>query len=145
MREIYLPAFEQIAKRAAPWTVMCAYNKVNGEYASEHHWLLTEVLRDEWGWDGVVVSDWGAVHDRVAALRAGLDWEMPPDLQRSPQAVLAAIESGELDIDVLDRGVRRMLALVDRSMGVLETDDSLRRSGASRTGSRALPRSRSCS
>ena len=76
---------------------MCGYNKVNGVYASEHHWLLTEVLRDEWGWDGVVVSDWGAVHDRVAALRAGLDWEMPPDLERSPAAVEEAIRSGELD------------------------------------------------
>ena len=59
---------------------MCSYNKVNGTYASEHRWLLTEVLRDEWGFDGLVVSDWGAVHDRVAALRAGLDLEMPPDL-----------------------------------------------------------------
>ena len=72
---------------------MCAYNKINGTYASEHRWLLTEVLRDEWGFDGVVVSDWGAVNDRVAALAAGLDLEMPPDLGRSDVAVVAAVES----------------------------------------------------
>jgi len=65
---------------------MCAYNKINGTYASEHHWLLTDVLRDEWGFDGLVVSDWGAVHDRVAALTAGLDLEMPPDLGVSDTA-----------------------------------------------------------
>ena len=118
LREIYLPAFERIAKAGAPWTVMCGYNKVNGVYCSEHHWLLTEVLRDEWGWDGVVVSDWGAVHDRVAALRGGLDWEMPPDLERSPAAVEEAIRSGELEPDVLDTSVRRMLSLIARGAAV---------------------------
>ena len=123
LREIYLPAFERIAKAGAPWTVMCGYNKVNGVYCSENHWLLTEVLRDEWGWDGVVVSDWGAVHDRVAALRGGLDWEMPPDLVLSPAAVEEAIRSGALEPSVLDTGVRRMLTLIARGAAVHATDD----------------------
>jgi beta-glucosidase len=123
LREIYLPAFERIVTGADPWTIMCAYNKVNGVQVSEHAWLLDHVLRAEWDWNGVVVSDWGAVHDRVAALRAGLDWEMPPDLTRSPAAVVTAVESGELDEKLLDRSVRRMLELVDRASGVFETDD----------------------
>jgi beta-glucosidase len=112
LREIYLPAFERVVTGCQPWTVMCAYNKVNGTYASEHHWLLTEVLRDEWGFAGLVVSDWGAVHDRVAALAAGLDLEMPPAKGRSEVAVIEAVTSGELDPQVLDRGVRRVLRLV---------------------------------
>ena len=119
LREIYLPAFERVVTAADPWTVMCAYNKVNGTYASEHHWLLTEVLRDEWGFTGVVVSDWGAVHDRVAALRAGLDLEMPPNLGVSDAALVSAVESGELDESVLDLAVTRLLRLVDRSRPAL--------------------------
>ncbi|MGD5588089.1 glycoside hydrolase family 3 N-terminal domain-containing protein, partial [Xanthomonas citri pv. citri] len=112
LREIYLPAFEAVVKNAQPWTVMCAYNKINGTYASEHHWLLTEVLRDEWGFDGLVVSDWGAVHDRVAALAAGLDLEMPPAVGYSEVAVVDAVRAGALEEAVLDDGVRRVLRLV---------------------------------
>ena len=123
LREIYLPAFERIVTAGDPWTVMCAYNRVNGTHASQHEWLLTTILRDEWGWEGVVVSDWGAVHDRVAAVAAGLDWEMPPDLERSPAAVVAAVRSGTLDETLLDRSVRRMLALVDKGMAVLGVDE----------------------
>jgi beta-glucosidase len=116
LREIYLPAFERVVKQAAPWTVMCSYNKVNGTYASEHRWLLTEVLRDEWGFDGLVVSDWGAVHDRVAAVAAGLDLEMPPDLGVSDAAIVTAVRARELDEQLLDLAVSRVLQLVDRAL-----------------------------
>lgn len=112
LREIYLPAFEKAVKQAQPWTVMCAYNKVNGTFASEHHHLLTEILKTEWGFEGLVVSDWGAVRDRVAALKAGLDWEMPGPQQRRVQAVVEAVRSGELDEAVLDESVRRILRIV---------------------------------
>jgi beta-glucosidase len=114
LREIYLPAFERVVTECRPWTVMCSYNKINGTYASEHRWLLTTVLREEWGFDGLVVSDWGAVHDRVAALAAGLDLEMPPNLGVSDAAIVAAVEAGELDEDLLDRAVTRVLGLVGR-------------------------------
>ncbi|HEX6710736.1 MAG TPA: glycoside hydrolase family 3 C-terminal domain-containing protein [Rubrobacter sp.] len=116
LREIYLPGFERVVTEARPWTVMCAYNKVNGVYASENRWLLTGLLRDEWGFEGLVVSDWGAVHDRVAALAAGLDLEMPPNLGVSDAAIVAAVRSGELDEEVLDRAVARVLRLVDRAL-----------------------------
>ncbi|MDX6256241.1 MAG: beta-glucosidase, partial [Frankiales bacterium] len=115
LREIYLPAFEYVVKNAQPWTVMCAYNRVNGTYASQHHWLLTEVLRDEWGFDGLVVSDWGAVHDRVAALAAGLDLEMPPQFGVSDVALVDAVASGGLDESVLDLAAGRVLQLVERT------------------------------
>jgi beta-glucosidase len=119
LREIYLPAFERVVKLSQPWTVMCAYNKVNGIYCSEHHWLLTEVLREEWGFEGLVVSDWGAVHDRVAALKGGLDLEMPPNLEVSDAAIVAAVRDGSLDESVLDEAVGRVLHLVDRSQPAL--------------------------
>ena len=109
LREIYLPAFERVVTLAQPWTVMCSYNKVNGVYASEHHWLLTEVLREEWGFDGLVVSDWGAVHDRAAAVAAGLDLEMPPQLGHSDRAVVEAVRAGTLDEAILDATVARVL------------------------------------
>nr|WP_255426776.1 glycoside hydrolase family 3 C-terminal domain-containing protein [Pseudonocardia sp. C8] len=123
LREIYLPAFERIVTAGRPWTVMCSYNKVNGTSASENPWLLTTVLRDEWGYDGLVVSDWGAAYHRVPALWAGLDLEMPPDLPRSPEAVVAAVRAGELDEAVLDARVRAVLELVDKGMAVLELDE----------------------
>jgi beta-glucosidase len=115
LREIYLPAFERVVAEASPWTVMCSYNRINGTYASQSSWLLTEVLRDEWGFDGLVVSDWGAVHDRVAALVAGLELEMPPKLGVDDEAIVTAVRAGELDEAVLDRAVARVLRVVDRA------------------------------
>ncbi|MGO9142534.1 MAG: glycoside hydrolase family 3 C-terminal domain-containing protein [Streptosporangiaceae bacterium] len=115
LREIYLAGFEHVVTRAQPWTVMCSYNKVNGCHASQHRWLLTSVLREEWGFGGLVVSDWGAVHDRVAALAAGLDLEMPPDLGVSDAAIVAAVRDGRLDEAQLDAAAGRVLRLIDRA------------------------------
>ncbi|GAA1831289.1 glycoside hydrolase family 3 C-terminal domain-containing protein [Microlunatus capsulatus] len=124
LREIYLPAFERVVTAEQPWTVMCSYNKVNGQSASENPWLLQTVLRDELGFEGLVVSDWGAVYHRVPALLAGLDLEMPPALGRSPEQVVAAVESGEVPAELLDRRVRTVLELVSKGMAVLDLDET---------------------
>lgn len=112
LREIYLPAFEAAVKNGKPWTVMCAYNKLNGSYCSEHYELLTDILKKEWGFEGFVVSDWGAVHDRVASLKGGLDLEMPGPRPRRTQAVVDAVNSGELDEATLNESVRRLLKVI---------------------------------
>ncbi len=112
LREIYLPAFEKAVKQAKPWTVMCSYNKVNGTFASEHRALLNDILKREWGFEGLVVSDWGAVRDRVAALKGGLDWQMPGPQDRHVEEVVAAVRSGKLDEAMLDESVRRILRIV---------------------------------
>ena len=115
LREIYLPAFERVVKDAAPATVMCAYNKVNDTYAAHNRWLLTDVLREEWGFAGVVVSDWGAVQDPVRSVRAGLDLEMPGTKGGSAQRIVDAVRAGELDESHVDTAVERIGALVDRT------------------------------
>ena len=117
LREIYLPAFEHIVTQAKPATVMCAYNKVNGVYAAHNRWLLTEVLREEWGFTGAVVSDWGAVHDPVAALAAGLDLEMPGTGGLSAQRIVGAVRAGELDEAAVDAAAGRVLALARLAAG----------------------------
>ena len=115
LREIYLRGFERVVKDAQPWTVMCSYNRINGVYASEDPWLLTRVLREEWGFEGLVVSDWGAVNDRVAALAAGLDLEMPYSGGQTDRQIVAAVADGTLSGDALDTAAARMLALVGKA------------------------------
>ncbi len=112
LREIYLAGFEKAVKQSKPWTVMCAYNKVNGVYCSENHKLLVDILKEEWGFEGLVMSDWGAVHERVASLQGGLDLEMPGPKERRVQAVVEAVKNGSLDEAVLDESVRRILKVV---------------------------------
>ena len=124
LREIYLPAFERVVTTSQPWTVMCSYNKINGVSSSENHWLLTELLRDEWGFEGLVMSDWGAVYDRVKAIAAGLDLEMPPALPYSPDAVVVAVKDGTLPESVLDERVRAVLRLATQGAHVLDLDES---------------------
>ena len=125
LREIYLAGFERVVKNAKPWTVMCSYNRINGVYASQDHWLLTEVLRDEWGFDGLVVSDWGAVDDNRAAVAAGLDLEMPSTGGVSAARLVDAVKNGDLDEAVLDVAVTRVLQLLDRALPGAEADDAI--------------------
>jgi len=115
LREIYLPAFERVVREAAPATVMSSYNAVNGVFSSENRWLLTELLREEWGFDGLVVSDWGAVKDRVEALRAGLDLEMPGSGDEGTAAIVAAVRAGTLDRALVDTSLERLRRLADRT------------------------------
>lgn len=112
LRELYLPAFEKAVKEARPWTVMCSYNKVNGTYASESHRLLTEILREEWGFQGAVVSDWGAVNDRPRGIAAGLDLEMPGPGAVNTQKILEAVKDGSLSEQDLDTAAERVLNMV---------------------------------
>lgn len=111
-REIYLAAFETAVKESRPDTVMCSYNKINGTFASENHRLLTEILRDEWGFEGYVMSDWGAVNDRVKGLEAGLDLEMPASGGHTDAEIVEAVRSGELKEEVLDTAVERILNII---------------------------------
>ena len=113
MRKLYLKAFERIVKKAKPATLMCAYNGINGTCCSENKWLLTDVLRGEWGFEGLVMSDWGAVKDRVDSLKAGLDLEMPGDTAICRRWILDGVADGSLPMNDLDKAVRNVLNLVD--------------------------------
>ena len=114
LREIYLASFEGAVKNAKPWTVMGSYNSVNGVFATENKKYLTDVLRDEWGFDGYVVSDWGAVNERVPGLKAGLDLEMPSSNGVNDRKIVEAVQNGELDEEILDRTCERILDVVYR-------------------------------
>ena len=111
LREIYFPAFEISVKKAQPWTVMCSYNRINGVYASENKWLLTDVLRNEWGFEGYVMSDWGAVSNRVAGVAAGLDLEMPSSGGINDRKIVNAVRTGKLDEKIVDQAVERILTI----------------------------------
>lgn len=115
LREIYLRGFERVVTEEQPWTVMCSYNRVNGVHVAENSWLLDTVLRKEWGFDGLVVSDWGAVNERVTALGAGLDLEMPASGAEADERLATAARSGELDEDALDTAASRVMRLVERT------------------------------
>ena len=117
-REIYLAPFETAVKEGHPSTVMCSYNKINGTHASDNKELLTDILRREWGFDGVVVTDWGALNDRMAAFRAGCDLNMPGGSSYMEKAAIEAVKNGELDEAFIDASVERMLRLVERGSAV---------------------------
>jgi len=116
LNEIYLTAFEKVVKQAQPWTVMCSYNQINGEYSCENKMLLTDTLRGKWGFKGLVMTDWGAMNDRVKALKAGLDLEMPSSHGETDKLIVKAVNNGSLDMETLDTAVRRILTLVDKSL-----------------------------
>ncbi|ASA22863.1 glycoside hydrolase family 3 C-terminal domain-containing protein [Paenibacillus donghaensis] len=112
LREIYLASFEGAVTHSQPWSVMCSYNQLNGEFASESETLLTKVLREDWGFEGFVVSDWGAVNERVKALQAGLELEMPSSGGIGDARIVAAVNSGELSMKTLDQAVERLLSFI---------------------------------
>lgn len=114
LREIYLAAFETVVKKAQPWTIMCSYNRINGVYSCENDWLLNKVLRDEWGFEGLVMTDWGAMNERVPSLKAGLDLEMPDCHGETDKLIVKAVQSGELEESILDTAVERILTMVDK-------------------------------
>ena len=114
LREIYLAAFEMVVKEAKPWTLMCSYNRINGVYSSENEWLLNRVLRKEWGFEGFVMTDWGASNYRVLGVGSGCDLEMPSSGERNTQRIIRAVRSGKLHESRLDLCVRRILEASQR-------------------------------
>lgn len=116
LREIYLPAFETAVKDGGPAMVMCAYNKINGTYCSDNRRLLTDILREEWGFSGMVVTDWGAMHDRAAGFKAGCDWSMPGSSSHLQRHALKAYHRGELTEHEIDACVDRIITRVFESM-----------------------------
>lgn len=125
-REIYLAAFEGAVKDAKPWTVMCSYNKINGTYASENKYLLTDILRNEWGFDGIVMSDWGAVSDRVKSLVNGLNLEMPTAYGENDKVLVQAVKEGKLDEKILDENVIELLEFIFKAYENIGNSDEFK-------------------
>jgi len=122
LREIYLAGYEIAVKEAQPWTVMCAYNKVNGTYCAEHRYLMNDILKGEWGHQGLVVTDWGAINDRLAGLKAGTELEMPGVSNGNDALLVKAIHAGQLDEAILDQAVERILTLIFKAAETLSED-----------------------
>lgn len=139
LREIYLRPFEAAVKEAGAWGIMSSYNKLNGTYAAENEWLLTQVLRDEWGFDGIVVSDWFGSRTTAPTVNAGLDLEMPGPTRDRGDKLVAAVEAGEVSLDAVRDRTRNMLRLMDR-VGALDEMPEFREITDDRPEHRALIR-----
>ncbi|MCP4544187.1 MAG: hypothetical protein GY832_44310 [Chloroflexi bacterium] len=139
LREIYLPAFEAVVKETQPWTVMCAYNRVNGTYASEHHYLLTEILRDEWGFEGVVISDWSANHTTMESVKGGLDIEMPGPAKYYGGLLVDAVRIWQVDKAVINTAARRILRMIVMS-GQMDDPSALPAGAVNTPGHQTLAR-----
>ena len=122
MREIYFPAFEIAVKESQPWTIMNSYNRINGVYASQNHWLQEEVLRGEWGFEGLIVTDWGASVDRIPGLKAGTDLEMPSSGPLNKNRIIEAVKNGDLDEEILNKRVDTVVDLIIKSKPALEKE-----------------------
>ncbi len=122
LREIYLPGFELAVKQSQPWTVMCAYNQLNGEFLAEHSTMLSDILKQEWAHTGLVVTDWGAINERVDGIKAGLELEMPSSGEVNTQKIITAVNQGTLTTEQLDRAVIRVLELIIKAKHNLVDD-----------------------
>jgi beta-glucosidase len=127
LREIYLAGYKIAVKDAQPWTVMCAYNRVNGTYCCEHDYLLSDILKDAWGHEGLVVTDWGAMNERVNALIAGTELEMPGVPNGNDARIITAVRGGKLSEAVLDKAVERILTLIFKASESLAGEHSYNR------------------
>jgi beta-glucosidase len=139
LREIYLAQFEAIVKEANPWTVMCSYNRINSVYASQHHYLLNEILKGEWGYEGVVVSDWGANHTIFESVQGGLDLEMPGPAKYYGQLLVEAVRTWQIEESAVDEAARRVLRMVVKS-GRMDDPATIPAGSVNTPGHQALAR-----
>jgi beta-glucosidase len=139
LRELYLPPFEQAVKKAGVMAVMSSYNRLNGTYTSEHPWLLSQVLRQEWGFDGIVMSDWFGSHSTAETVNAGLDLEMPGPSRDRGEKLVQAVRNGDVEADTVREAARRILTLLER-VGAFETTPDLTETSLDTPEDRALIR-----